>query len=76
MTTHRGLGANTAFQDAVDLAKALKSPDWRKATAEYERVVVKRGIVIIMIICSCCYCWNGIITVICAGIGIVIYGYW
>jgi 2-polyprenyl-6-methoxyphenol hydroxylase-like FAD-dependent oxidoreductase len=43
MTTHRGLGANTALLDARDLARALTSIDWRKSTQSYERVLFKRG---------------------------------
>jgi 2-polyprenyl-6-methoxyphenol hydroxylase-like FAD-dependent oxidoreductase len=44
MTTHRGLGANTAFLDAVDLAKALQTVgDWREALSEYETKMFERG---------------------------------
>eukprot|EP01116_Phalansterium_solitarium_P015694 TRINITY_DN3490_c0_g1_i1.p1 TRINITY_DN3490_c0_g1~~TRINITY_DN3490_c0_g1_i1.p1 ORF type:complete len:406 (+),score=123.93 TRINITY_DN3490_c0_g1_i1:203-1420(+) len=43
MTTHRGLGANTAFQDAVDLAKALHLPNWRTAVFDYQKTMVARG---------------------------------
>ena len=44
MTTHRGIGANTAFADAFDLAKALMREDdpW-KGIAEYEQTMIKRG---------------------------------
>eukprot|EP01116_Phalansterium_solitarium_P017041 TRINITY_DN4106_c0_g1_i1.p1 TRINITY_DN4106_c0_g1~~TRINITY_DN4106_c0_g1_i1.p1 ORF type:complete len:374 (+),score=73.01 TRINITY_DN4106_c0_g1_i1:58-1122(+) len=31
MTTHRGLGANTAFQDAIDLAEALQNRTSRRS---------------------------------------------
>lgn len=43
MTTHAGLGANTAFQDAADLAVALKAQDWRSGLTKYENAAVKRG---------------------------------
>lgn len=44
MTTHRGLGANTAFADAADLAQALTHVEapW-PALAEYEETMIKRG---------------------------------
>lgn len=44
MTTHRGIGANTAFADALDLANALMHKDdpW-KGIAEYEQTMIKRG---------------------------------
>lgn len=44
MTTHRGLGANTAFADASDLVQALTHVEdpWR-ALAEYEEKMIKRG---------------------------------
>jgi len=40
MTTHRGLGANTALQDASDLAFAIKNG---RGLSEYEEVLFKRG---------------------------------
>eukprot|EP01111_Echinosteliopsis_oligospora_P016790 TRINITY_DN7088_c0_g1_i2.p1 TRINITY_DN7088_c0_g1~~TRINITY_DN7088_c0_g1_i2.p1 ORF type:complete len:338 (-),score=80.87 TRINITY_DN7088_c0_g1_i2:54-1067(-) len=43
MTTHRGLGANTAFLDAFDLSNALKSTTWRSSSSSYESLLVKRG---------------------------------
>lgn len=43
MTTHAGLGANTAFQDAADLAVALAAQDWKSALMKYEKDAVKRG---------------------------------
>ena len=43
MTSHAGLGANTALADAIDLAAALKRPDWTAALAAYEQAMVKRG---------------------------------
>jgi 2-polyprenyl-6-methoxyphenol hydroxylase-like FAD-dependent oxidoreductase len=48
MTTHAGLGANTAFQDANDLLNAIKKVDAglipiEKALREYESVIAKRG---------------------------------
>lgn len=44
MTTHRGLGANTAFADAADLMRALTQVEapWQ-ALAEYEENMIKRG---------------------------------
>jgi 2-polyprenyl-6-methoxyphenol hydroxylase-like FAD-dependent oxidoreductase len=42
-TTHRGLGANTAIQDAVDFATALLDPDVPAALDRCEKTVVKRG---------------------------------
>lgn len=44
MTTHRGIGANTAFTDAFDLANALMRKDdpWQ-GIAEYEQTMIKRG---------------------------------
>eukprot|EP00026_Physarum_polycephalum_P013938 Phypoly_transcript_14399.p1 GENE.Phypoly_transcript_14399~~Phypoly_transcript_14399.p1 ORF type:complete len:122 (+),score=14.50 Phypoly_transcript_14399:562-927(+) len=41
MTPHAGLGANTAFQDAIDLGKALKSENWCAALTDYESVSSK-----------------------------------
>jgi 2-polyprenyl-6-methoxyphenol hydroxylase-like FAD-dependent oxidoreductase len=43
MTTHRGLGANTAINDAVDLAAAVQSPDWPSAVTKYEEKMFARG---------------------------------
>lgn len=43
MTTHRGLGANTAFVDAIQLAKALQSQDWQTALSKYEIDMFARG---------------------------------
>ena len=43
MTTHGGLGANTAIQDAIDLAGALAAPDWRAAVDAYQRKMLQRG---------------------------------
>lgn len=44
MTTHRGLGANTAFADAADLVQALTQVEapW-PALADYEATMIKRG---------------------------------
>jgi hypothetical protein len=46
MTTHRGLGANTAFADAADLAHVLVQQDdndpWL-GLAHYQEVMIKRG---------------------------------
>ncbi|KAG0580735.1 hypothetical protein KC19_4G195000 [Ceratodon purpureus] len=44
MTTHKGLGANTAFADSADLAQALTHVEapW-PALAEYEEKMIKRG---------------------------------
>jgi 2-polyprenyl-6-methoxyphenol hydroxylase-like FAD-dependent oxidoreductase len=43
-TSHAGLGANTAFQDAIDLADAIKKEgDWKKNVEEYEKTMIKRG---------------------------------
>jgi salicylate hydroxylase len=43
-TTHGGLGANTAFQDAIDLANAIKKEgNWSDNVHEYEEVLMKRG---------------------------------
>jgi len=44
MTTHRGLGANTAFLDSKDLAIAISSSDWRKSLALYESKMMERGL--------------------------------
>jgi 2-polyprenyl-6-methoxyphenol hydroxylase-like FAD-dependent oxidoreductase len=44
MTTHMGLGANTALNDAVDLGDALKAADWRAALAAYEAKMMRRGL--------------------------------
>jgi len=43
MTSHRGLGANTALQDSVDLAQALKKPEWLAAVTRYEETLFQRG---------------------------------
>lgn len=44
MTTHAGLGANTAFMDSIDLANAFKGDmDWRKELSDYEEKMMKRG---------------------------------
>jgi 2-polyprenyl-6-methoxyphenol hydroxylase-like FAD-dependent oxidoreductase len=45
MTTHRGLGANTAFMDAIDLANAIKDGqgDWTGRLSQYESQMIKRG---------------------------------
>ncbi len=53
MTTHRGLGANTAFQDAVDLAKALKSDNWHSTLTNYESVMINRGIIVTILVVIC-----------------------
>jgi salicylate hydroxylase len=43
-TSHRGLGANTAFKDAIDLANAIqKDGDWKVNVGGYEEVMMKRG---------------------------------
>ncbi|TPX66191.1 hypothetical protein SpCBS45565_g04679 [Spizellomyces sp. 'palustris'] len=45
MTTHRGMGANTAFQDASDLAAALQAEgDIKEAIKQYNEKMMKRGI--------------------------------
>lgn len=44
MTTHMGMGANTAFQDAVDLADALQENDWQASLAQYEAKMMRRGL--------------------------------
>eukprot|EP00160_Parvularia_atlantis_P021235 Unigene9116_Nuclearia_a/m.27878 Unigene9116_Nuclearia_a/g.27878 ORF Unigene9116_Nuclearia_a/g.27878 Unigene9116_Nuclearia_a/m.27878 type:complete len:424 (-) Unigene9116_Nuclearia_a:28-1299(-) len=44
MTTHMGLGANTAMQDAIDLADALRRDDWSEALAAYETTMLRRGL--------------------------------
>ncbi|ORX99792.1 FAD/NAD(P)-binding domain-containing protein [Basidiobolus meristosporus CBS 931.73] len=43
MTTNKGMGANTALKDSIDLAKALSQEDWRQALTEYEETMWKRG---------------------------------
>ena len=46
MTTHRGLGANTTFVDAIELAEALTPTtdcDWKDRVSKYEEVMIKRG---------------------------------
>lgn len=52
MTTHRGIGANTAFADAADLAHALimqtqqqagDDDPWLGSLAQYEEVMIRRG---------------------------------
>jgi 2-polyprenyl-6-methoxyphenol hydroxylase-like FAD-dependent oxidoreductase len=43
MTTHAGLGANTAFVDAHRLANALVGSDWRARVADYQADAYKRG---------------------------------
>lgn len=43
MTSHRGLGANTAFADAADLADALCKPDYLRAVQEYNGAMFSRG---------------------------------
>lgn len=44
MTTHRGLGANTAFVDAIELAKALTQPNhWIESLAKFESEMILRG---------------------------------
>jgi len=40
MTTHRGLGANIALQDAMDLAYALK---YGRTLEKYEEILIRRG---------------------------------
>jgi len=42
-TTHRGLGANTAFVDALLLAEALAQPDWHAALEHYQKEAFVRG---------------------------------
>ncbi|KNC99889.1 uncharacterized protein SPPG_05262 [Spizellomyces punctatus DAOM BR117] len=45
MTTHRGMGANTAFQDASDLAAALQADgDIKEAIKQYNEKMMQRGI--------------------------------
>eukprot|EP01103_Thecamoeba_quadrilineata_P012059 TRINITY_DN3017_c0_g1_i1.p1 TRINITY_DN3017_c0_g1~~TRINITY_DN3017_c0_g1_i1.p1 ORF type:complete len:407 (+),score=64.97 TRINITY_DN3017_c0_g1_i1:36-1256(+) len=43
MTTHGGLGANTALVDAEELALALKADDWRSSLRIYEKRMAARG---------------------------------
>jgi len=43
MTTHAGLGGNTALQDSIDLADALSKPDWYKGLSQYEPKMIARG---------------------------------
>jgi 2-polyprenyl-6-methoxyphenol hydroxylase-like FAD-dependent oxidoreductase len=43
MTPHRGLGANSAFKDALLLAEALGQEDWRTALKSYQDEVFVRG---------------------------------
>lgn len=47
MTTHRGRGANTTLEDALDLAQMIgeqqNHDNWQEALAQYERVLFKRG---------------------------------
>ena len=43
MTTHKGLGANTAFVDAQKLKKSLQSMNWREALSKYEDDMAIRG---------------------------------
>jgi 2-polyprenyl-6-methoxyphenol hydroxylase-like FAD-dependent oxidoreductase len=50
MTSHAGLGANTAFKDAVDLADIIQHPkiglyssDWAKGHSNYEKEMFDRG---------------------------------
>ncbi|KAG2172961.1 hypothetical protein INT44_004702, partial [Umbelopsis vinacea] len=45
MTTNKGMGANTALKDSIDLAKALATDeaDWPAAVAKYEDIMWKRG---------------------------------
>jgi 2-polyprenyl-6-methoxyphenol hydroxylase-like FAD-dependent oxidoreductase len=42
-TTQRGLGANTAFADAADLAVALQADDLAASVARYNRTLATRG---------------------------------
>jgi hypothetical protein len=45
MTTNKGMGANTALKDSIDLAKALiaDKEDWPAEVAKYEAIMWKRG---------------------------------
>jgi 2-polyprenyl-6-methoxyphenol hydroxylase-like FAD-dependent oxidoreductase len=43
MTTHAGLGANTALVDALKLYEALISDNWYNGLTKYEVDLVKRG---------------------------------
>ncbi|ORX56776.1 FAD/NAD(P)-binding domain-containing protein [Hesseltinella vesiculosa] len=43
MTTNKGMGANTALMDSIDLAKTLTSSDWEGGLADYESTMWKRG---------------------------------
>eukprot|EP01101_Sappina_pedata_P002343 TRINITY_DN12587_c0_g1_i1.p1 TRINITY_DN12587_c0_g1~~TRINITY_DN12587_c0_g1_i1.p1 ORF type:complete len:454 (-),score=105.34 TRINITY_DN12587_c0_g1_i1:18-1379(-) len=43
MTTHRGMGANTALADAGDLAEALQQTDWRASVGRYNSIAFERG---------------------------------
>jgi len=43
MTTHRGLGANCALLDGLDLAKCLQEINWRNSVATYQSTMLKRG---------------------------------
>jgi 2-polyprenyl-6-methoxyphenol hydroxylase-like FAD-dependent oxidoreductase len=46
MTTQAGIGANTAFMDANDLAKAIGdgTGNWRRRIAKYEQEMMNRGV--------------------------------
>lgn len=43
MTPHRGMGANTAFADALDLTKIISTDLTVSALADYEEQLFKRG---------------------------------
>lgn len=45
MTTNKGMGANTALMDSIELAKALSTneEDWPSEVAKYEAIMWKRG---------------------------------
>jgi 2-polyprenyl-6-methoxyphenol hydroxylase-like FAD-dependent oxidoreductase len=47
MTTHSGRGANTSFEDCVDLANMISTAgqkeDWKGSLHEYEKILFKRG---------------------------------
>jgi len=43
MTTHGGLGANTALMDAFKLNEALQNEDWYQGLERYEVDLLKRG---------------------------------
>lgn len=43
MTTHRGMGANTALADSIDIAYALQQEDWQAAMKDCQEKIWARG---------------------------------